>query len=89
MEPNPRCLPAPKEKEDVDTGATQSLLGDFVKSTPKWTKEGLLEHIVEFVVLKYQQLATKEEDIPKHQNCVMKLLKKPKKQLGNSESITR
>jgi hypothetical protein len=29
---------------------TQSKLDSFVKSTSKWTKEGLLDHIIEFVV---------------------------------------
>jgi hypothetical protein len=34
----------------ISTGATQGTLEGFVQPTAKWSKEGMLEHIVEFVV---------------------------------------
>lgn len=53
IDPNHTCIPAMKEKdtqqdkENKDSG--QHNLG-FVTSTPQWTKERLLKHIIEFVV---------------------------------------
>jgi hypothetical protein len=35
---------------DLNEESTQHNLDGFVKSVPKWSKEGLLEHIVDFVV---------------------------------------
>ncbi len=35
---------------DLNEESTQQNLDGFVKSVPKWSKEGLLEHIVDFVV---------------------------------------
>ena len=35
---------------DLNKESTQHDLDGFIKSVPKWSKEGLLEHIVDFVV---------------------------------------
>jgi hypothetical protein len=35
---------------DLNEESTQQNLDGFVKSVPKWSKEGLLQHIVDFVV---------------------------------------
>lgn len=36
--------------DDLNEESTQQNLDGFLKSVPKWSKEGLLEHIVDFVV---------------------------------------
>ena len=41
----------PQEDEPAEASAPlQKKLDGFFKSTPKWSKEGLLEHIIDFVV---------------------------------------
>lgn len=49
--PHPRCLPKPKKASPSD-GSTQTNLDGFVEATPsvKWSRQGLLEHILDFVV---------------------------------------
>ncbi|KAF8881171.1 hypothetical protein CPB84DRAFT_1873503 [Gymnopilus junonius] len=69
IKPNEHALPNP---EDMPSDTTmQTHLDGFVQATPnvKWSKEGLLEHILDFIIsgdqlLKYQHPATQESDIP-------------------------
>jgi len=49
IEPNPNKLPT-ATKDATKTDLVQLSIDSFVKSVPKWSKEGLLEHIVDFVV---------------------------------------
>lgn len=49
--PNPAALQAAGTEQALPLGEKQTDLHGFVKSTPKWTKEGLLEHILEFIIL--------------------------------------
>ena len=51
IEPVDAAQPVPCEDiESLEASATQPSLDGFVKSTSKWSKEELLEHIVDFVV---------------------------------------
>ncbi|RDB19238.1 hypothetical protein Hypma_013493 [Hypsizygus marmoreus] len=49
IKPNDHACPV-EDDDDDEQGPQQAKLDGFVRSTPKWTKEGLLEHIVQFVV---------------------------------------
>src|ERR1700678_10919 len=51
IEPNPRALPKPEDDRPSDMTKQASLDG-FVQgvASVKWSKEGLLEHILNFVV---------------------------------------
>lgn len=50
IQPNERALPK-KANEDAENAAqTQGNLNDFVQSSARWSKEGLLKHIINFVV---------------------------------------
>lgn len=41
----------PREDEPLEAAvSTQKSLAGFVKVVPKWSKEGLLEHLIDFVV---------------------------------------
>ncbi len=51
LHPTPVALPAPDVENTVPLGEKQTDLNGFVKSTPKWSKEGLLEHIFEFIIM--------------------------------------
>lgn len=42
--------PHSKGLADFDGLSVQGTLDGFAKPVPKWSKEGLLEHIVDFVV---------------------------------------
>jgi hypothetical protein len=42
--------PQSKDSERLDESASQANLDGFAKPVPKWSKEGLLEHIVDLVV---------------------------------------
>lgn len=46
IKPHPRALP-PKSVQE-ETAEVQEKIDSFV--VPKWSKEGLLEHIIEFIV---------------------------------------
>ena len=48
IEPNPAALP--QVDEPLEAVSSQQSLDGFVKTVPKWSKEGLLEHIIDFVV---------------------------------------
>jgi hypothetical protein len=48
IEPNPRALPAKSVQETAETQMLQEKIDTF--AVPKWSKEGLLEHIIEFIV---------------------------------------
>jgi len=50
IEPNPICLPQTDDNKSQNKPNQQTNLQDYVTPIPKWTKEGLLEHILEFVV---------------------------------------
>lgn len=48
IEPNPRALPSPEKNQPE----SQTSLDGFVQVKPsvRWSKEGLLEHILHFVI---------------------------------------
>jgi hypothetical protein len=48
IDPVPAALP--KADEPLEASSTQQSLDGFVKPMPKWSKEGLLEHLIDFVV---------------------------------------
>jgi hypothetical protein len=49
MEPVAAALPQ-KSQDSTSLQDSQANLDGFVKSVPKWSKEGLLEHIIDLVV---------------------------------------
>ena len=49
MEPVAAALPQ-QSQDSASVQDSQANLDSFVKSVPKWSKEGLLEHIINFVV---------------------------------------
>ena len=49
MEPVAAALPQ-QPQESASLQDSQANLDGFVKSVPKWSKEGLLEHIIDLVV---------------------------------------
>ena len=50
IEPNKAAVPSKVAQESNELGLVQPTINDFIKSAPKWSKEGLLEHLVDFVV---------------------------------------
>ncbi|GLB42145.1 putative hAT family C-terminal dimerisation region [Lyophyllum shimeji] len=56
--PNPRALGDDEADEDED----QANLDGFVHAAPKWTREGLLEHVMQFVVEDDQAFTLVEKD---------------------------
>lgn len=50
IEPNKAALPSKDGRDADEPEWVQPSIGNFVKSIPKWSKEGLLEHVVDFVV---------------------------------------
>ncbi|KIK78712.1 hypothetical protein PAXRUDRAFT_28559 [Paxillus rubicundulus Ve08.2h10] len=61
----------------ISTGATQGTLEGFVQPTMKWSKEGMLEHIVEFVVREDQSFTVVDQSafqaLLKYQHLQMKV----------------
>ncbi|KAF8801154.1 hypothetical protein BYT27DRAFT_7262185 [Phlegmacium glaucopus] len=55
IEPHPRALAIKIEEEQEEK------IDGFLKPAPKWTKEGLLEHIIEFVVVDDQPFTIVEK----------------------------
>jgi len=50
VEPLPTALPPQENSGLPEDSLSQQSIDGFAKSIPKWSKEGLLEHIVDFVV---------------------------------------
>ncbi|KAF5313763.1 hypothetical protein D9619_013714 [Psilocybe cf. subviscida] len=50
IEPNASCIPEGGVQTSPGTDTVQLTLGGFIESVPRWSKDGLLDHIVEFVV---------------------------------------
>ena len=48
IEPNPRALPSKSVQDTAETEMVQEKIDTFV--LPKWSKKGLLEHLIEFIV---------------------------------------
>ncbi|THG95518.1 hypothetical protein EW026_g6148 [Hermanssonia centrifuga] len=49
LTPNHLAVPKPTT-EDLNEGGSKPTLDSFVKKVPKWTQQGLLDHIVELIV---------------------------------------